>query len=424
MFMPKSKSLVLSKPVINDMPYNRVRLSCDIKDNDEIKTLYYEVDKEYGKYLCDERSDAFVISILPFAMLAGQDIYCNSPVTEDLLHNINEVLVPTLSSAPNKYKLMRVHASTENNPIRGDEVATGISLGVDSFYTIFKNKDSEYKNLNLTHLLNMKSPNTIKKRSIHMEEITKVAKELNIPNTFILSNIYNLWKNSHVQVHIYFFLGVVYAMRKLVRAYYYSTAYDLSEFTIEGEPRVPIADKYLLLLAYNFSTPDVRVFIEGMDVTRREKILAISDEEVVQKYLRTCVEEDYNCSVCWKCKRSLMEFDMLGVLDNYREVYDVDYYLEHKPEYFEYLIRRKDKSLVYPLYEYFLTKDPENMAKAEKIAVNVAEKMAKNKLKKKNPKNQKKSKKKISQPKKILKKIIPKPIRRFIPTRLKLYWNK
>jgi len=407
----KSKSLVLSKPVINDMPDDRVRLSCDIKDNGEIKTLYYEVDKEYGKYLCDERSDAFVISILPLAMLAGQDIYCDVPVTEDLLHNINEVLVPTLSSAPNKYKLMRVHGPTENNPIRGNEVATGISLGVDSFYTIFKNKDSEYKNLKLTHLLNMKGPYTLKKRSTHMEEITKVAKELNIPNTFIVTNLYTLWKIPHGQAHVYFFLGAVYAMRKLMKAYYYSTSDDLSKFTIEQSPGWS-ADNYLLLLAYSFSTPDLRVFVEGMDVTRHEKILAISDEELVQKYLRTCTKEDYNCSVCWKCKRSLMEFDMLGVLDNYREVFDVDYYLKHKPDYFEYLIRRKYKSLVYPLYEYFLKKDPENMAKAEKVAVNVSEEIARKKLKKKRKKYLKQ--KKLSKTKRILKKILPKPIIKFM----------
>ena len=43
-------------------------------------------------------------------MLAGQDIYCETPVTEALLHNINEVLIPTLASgSKTKYKLIKIN---------------------------------------------------------------------------------------------------------------------------------------------------------------------------------------------------------------------------------------------------------------------------------------------------------------------------
>ena len=380
----ENESLILSKPVITNMPDEKVRLSCDIKDKGEIKTLYYEVDKEYGEYLCYERSDAFIITILPYAMLTGQDIYCDTPVTETLLHNINEVLVPTLSSANNKFQLMKIHASTENTPIKGHKVTTGISLGIDSFYTILKNRDSEYKDFELNHLLNIRGPYKAKKLTNHMNEIKTVSKELNMPLTFIIINSHVLWKLRHAQKHVYEFLGAVYAMRKLVRTYYYSTAENLSKFSIEENPDL-VADDYLLLLAYNFSTPDVRVLIEGMDVTRLEKILSVSNSEVVQKKLRVCIKEEYNCNDCFKCNRTLMEIDMLGLLDNFREVFDVDYYLKHKVQYFRYLIRRKDKSSFKPLYQYFIEKEPENMAKAEKIiADNLKEK--KNKGKKKESK--------------------------------------
>ena len=41
---------------------DRSRLVCDIGINRrETRTVWFEVDREYEKYLCSERSDAYVI---------------------------------------------------------------------------------------------------------------------------------------------------------------------------------------------------------------------------------------------------------------------------------------------------------------------------------------------------------------------------
>ena len=42
------------------------RLSSDIIQNGESHPLWFEVDDKYGKYLCAERSDAFVIGLLHY----------------------------------------------------------------------------------------------------------------------------------------------------------------------------------------------------------------------------------------------------------------------------------------------------------------------------------------------------------------------
>lgn len=55
---------------------------------------------------------------------------------------------------------------------------------------------------------------------------------------------------------------------------------------------------------------------------------------------------------------------MLGVLDNYREIFDVDYYLNNKIEYFGLLhIRKSFDELTKPIYKYFLQKEPELILK-------------------------------------------------------------
>lgn len=396
-----NNAIVLKKPVILDLSDNRVRLSCDIYDNGELKTLYFEVDYKYKKYLCDERSDAFIIQILPYAMLAGQDIYCETPVTETLLYNINEVLVPTLASGPkSKYRLMKIHADTDNTPIKGTEVATGISLGIDSFYTIFKTINLSYNDFKLTHLLNMRGPVSAPRFQEHNHIIEKTADSLGIPTTFIITNVRSLWKSRHSHTHIYTYLGAVYALRKLIKTYYYSTAIDLNEFTLRS-PHLD-ADHYLLLVAHNLTTPDVNILAAGWP-HRHEKIIYLSDNEIVQKNLRVCVKENLNCSVCWKCRRSLMEFDMLGVLDNYRDVFDVDYYLNNKVEYFKELHLKPNHQLVKFLHEYFSSKEPELFFQAEKLVAQEREsKTLGNKQK-----LVKKIKKITPQPiKKVLKKIL------------------
>jgi hypothetical protein len=363
------KGMILKKPVIKDLPNDRVRLSCDIYDNGELKPLYFEVDKEYKQYLCHERSDAFIIQILPYAMLAGQDIYCETPVTETLLHNINEVLVPNLASGyDTKFKLIKIHADMDNTPLRGTEVSTGISLGVDSFYTIFETINSDYDDFKLTHLLNIRRPHAETKLSEHYNVIEETAAYLNLPTNFIITNVRNLWKSFHGLTHIYTNLGAAYALRKLINTYYYSTAYGLEKFSIERGHR-SFPDNYLLLLAYCFTTPDFNVLMGGLEAHRHDKIIAISNQDIVQKNLRVCVARGsvFNCSMCEKCKRSLMEFDMLGVLDNYKNVFDVDYYLNNKVEYIKELHSQPGHVLVKPLLAYFNQKEPELVAQAEKL---------------------------------------------------------
>lgn len=50
--------------------------------------LVYSTSKEYGDFLCDEISDAFVVAMLLPAIKTGQKIKVNAPLSERLYHNI------------------------------------------------------------------------------------------------------------------------------------------------------------------------------------------------------------------------------------------------------------------------------------------------------------------------------------------------
>jgi hypothetical protein len=64
-------------------------------------------------------------------------------------------------------------------------------------------------------------------------------------------------------------------------------------------------------------------------MTRVEKTELVSAYEPSYRHLNVCVDPDYegsNCSVCFKCRRTLLTLEMLGVVDKYSRVFDLKKY--------------------------------------------------------------------------------------------------
>ena len=71
-------------------------LSTDIEIDGQPKNVVISVDENYKKYLSPERADYALIGMLSYALKNKHDIICEAPVTEELLYNIRETLIPTL----------------------------------------------------------------------------------------------------------------------------------------------------------------------------------------------------------------------------------------------------------------------------------------------------------------------------------------
>ena len=122
------------------------RLSADIRIDGKPNTIWCEVSRPYRKFLLSERADAFLCALLPFAMRSGKDIICKTPVTEHFLHNLNEILIPQLCAHDRRLHRVQITAAGNSSALFfGNEVATGMSCGVDSFYTVSMYKSSDFK---------------------------------------------------------------------------------------------------------------------------------------------------------------------------------------------------------------------------------------------------------------------------------------
>lgn len=324
---------------------NAAILFTEIEIDDEKKHVLVSVAQEYGKFLSPERADYALLGMLAYALRNRHDIICEAPVTDELLYNLREILIPTLVRTDSRNYPVKIQADLATpldklpfaKAIRGG-VGTGLSCGVDSFYTVLKHLNSDYPCRNLTHLCiyNIGSINScygeeniprVKQRVFERTEI--VAAEIDLPLVKLESNFQDVIPQNHLHSHTYMDALAIYALQKLWRVYYYASGYSFREFTLannfDSDP-----SHFELLLLDCFSTSALKIISVGSEGDRNDKINFIADSPLAQKYLHVCIKEETNCGVCEKCLRTMLALDAANKLENFREVFDLDIYNKNR----------------------------------------------------------------------------------------------
>ena len=141
---------------------NYVYLYADISIINEKKVLWYRFSKEYEKYICEERSDAFIVGLFYFSLINGYDIETKIPMSEKLLFQLKNYYIPMLVGTTDFFNHIEINAPFTDEKITNEgAVGTALSCGVDSFYTILKGLNSEFKKYKVTHVLFTDIPATI-----------------------------------------------------------------------------------------------------------------------------------------------------------------------------------------------------------------------------------------------------------------------
>lgn len=335
---------------------NKARLICDILVDEDKKEVYLEVDLKYGKYLCTERADAFLIVLFYYGMVHNHDITSEVCVSEDLYYQIREYLMPVLLEKGNgKLNKINIDCATGDNMTNEGGVVTGLTCGVDSFHAILNNIDSEYKSKKLTHLIIMSLADSYKKNGNYdlitnklYEQARLVSDELKIPLIEINSNIRELFPIPPMHTLIRTF--GVYALQKLFSVYYFASGFPVWTFNINDSVYTDSA-RYDLFLCKELSTRNLTIYSEGAQKNRYDKLDFIVDNEIVKKNLHVCVIDHINCGECSKCIRTMCALDCMGKLDEYRLVFDVDKYYNNIDYYLEKVIDLYKSRDIF-IYEY------------------------------------------------------------------------
>jgi hypothetical protein len=350
--------------------------------------LFVETTDEWSEYLVNDRDDAFLVGILPYAMRHNQDITLEGAVTAELLYNLESYLIKSISDYDENLYCTRIFAeSTIEEPVHNEgAVGTGISLGVDCFNTIATMINHKSSSLRITHLLTInhgvrggfydKSGWEYNARKL-LEREKDVAGKLGLPLIQINTNLGKLVK---LGTNIYgsFLMGIiVMSLSKLFKTYYLSSdGSDFSSFNIVNTSNTGNAVYDLLALNCFSINGGLHFYSEGGEKTRLEKIETFIDFPIARQHLQSCLMEHFNCGTCSKCKRNLVSLDAMDALEKFSEVYDIGYYKEHRKEYIKWIVAdvffEKDSTIKspryqihFPIYERIAKKYPDLVKKIE-----------------------------------------------------------
>ena len=349
------------KPYVENK-VDKAVLKCVVEINGKEETIWFSVDQKYNQYLCYERSDAYVIAVLNYAMRNNHDIICDAPISEDLYYNIDKYLIDAIVKYNSTWHRPQINAdvASESLPCAG-AVGTGISCGVDSLHALTCQTASKFIKHNITHLTfnNVGSHGEgDSARKLYEERLKRpeqFAQEYGFEFVASNSNLQDIIKQSHFKTHTYSSVFAVYCLQKLYSVYYYSSGgYRYDEFTLK-DIETYCSGTYEMLSLPLLSTHNLRIYSEGEGLSRMEKLKAVVEYEPAYKYLNVCLNDGDNCNHCEKCVRTLLGLDALGALDKFRDVFDVEYYRQHKSWYLVQMLKRisDGKHDYFEMYPYF-----------------------------------------------------------------------
>lgn len=338
--------ILLEKPYIQKHG-DKSRLCCQMTEEGKSSEIWYEVSCEYEEFLCAERMDAFVVAILPYAMYHKKDLRVQGTTSMRLAYQLQNFFVPALAKYTNNFHSAAIYFDQlSSQSFHGKGVGTGVSGGVDSFYTIVNHLDHQQPAYNLTHLtfFNVGSNGDFggeEARRIFLSR-AKAAKALSekigLPFLAVDSNISDILQMNFEMTCAYRSLSAVLALQKLFSVYLFSSGESIDMFHIDGIE----ASYHDLLNVQCFSTESTQIYPTGITETRFEKISAIMNNRLVQENLNVCIADSENCGHCDKCVRTMNALYALGKLDDFDKVFDVQDYKDHLDERLGYMLVMKE----------------------------------------------------------------------------------
>jgi hypothetical protein len=308
---------------------------------------FYSVPQRFADFADTASSNCFLVGLLYPAMRAGEDIHVEGTVSARLLYNLNEYLVPFMSMCDSRLKPIKVTADATDDKGCGAAraVGTGFSGGIDSFTTIREHFERPVPDgFRITHLFffNVGAHGIPKdeaglvsiERQFHAryEKLKPFPDEVGLPFVPVNSNIHLFHPWGHLEVATFATVSAALFLQRGIRRYYVAssghTYRQLWQFLGNGGRPDAIERVNMLILPW-LSTESLDLVDDGNMLDRSQKTALVADYEPATRYLNVCYGHDTldaNCSVCGKCRRTLLTLEILGRLDAFGRVFDVDRY--------------------------------------------------------------------------------------------------
>jgi hypothetical protein len=331
----------------------KVRLQAKFEVDGIENVLWYETSETFGRYMTTERVDAFLVGLLWLALKKGQNILVKGTVSEKLYYGLNHHLIPLIAQIY-KYKPIHVLCDTLiSTPLPNEgAVGTGLSCGIDSLCTVYEHLDKAVPDKHkITHLTffntgsNEMMGSKQWQRKLFEDRVAwsiACAKELGKELIVVDSNINDILKMSFVRTHTLRNISALLVFQKLFHVYYYSAGYQ----TLNAKFNKDSASYDVISLPL-LSTENVTFYSAGSNYSRVQKTRMVSEFELSYNYLNVCLYKIKNCGRCLKCKRTLLTLDILGSIDKYRNIFNLDAFYKIKDSYIKEVIESRNSDILF-----------------------------------------------------------------------------
>lgn len=316
--------------------------------------LFFETDEKYADAFCTASSNAFVTAMFWYACVVGSDIRFEAPMSQRLFKGLTEILLPKL--IPAEKDRIHLDGPLTNEVLSGrDGVVTGMSCGVDSFYTLdCYEKPNAPEGKMLTHLAYCEAsyylPRTEGKTDVdaiyrqhreYADNIRARAEQVAAKRGLSFIPLYtnldeNYYRGGNIYTAMYRFLACIMSLESLY-AIYISSSSGHESGVLEVSLFVP-TQHYEDLLIEACQTEGLQ-YITSDHNSRTEKLKVIADDPDFQKNADVCFNsgnDARNCGECYGCWKTMIPLDIIGKLSRFDQSFDLKKYYSNRKQIFQY----------------------------------------------------------------------------------------
>ena len=291
----------------------KLRISAHCKtDGGNSKVVYFEYDSSYHDYLNLDYSSFAAALLLP-SMKLGEDLVVEGSMSKKLYDGMQQIMniVKGWDVGLNPIKV--IPQSLETDSLKGGDILTTFSGGVDSFYSwlTHKNDSKPVRTMMFINGFDISLDNQDLYRKT-IDNIKKIAEAENAKLIEAESNIRSFidpilgWGLSHGGC----LAATALCLRNGIDLMYIPSSYTVEQEHPWGSHR---------LLDGHWSTEVITFMHDGYDTSRVDKVVnAVGHSQTALNYLRVCWKEEngsYNCGRCNKCLRTMVNLYVANSLD-------------------------------------------------------------------------------------------------------------
>ena len=342
------------------------RVSCKLDSQGFPENLFFDVTPSCLGQLAKMEPNWALVALLYPAMFSGRDLVVEADISQSLWHSAQGDLQGLMQASNAQLRRIRIVSGLAPIPQhRSPGVATGFSAGIDSFTTLsLYMGDSVPESLRIT-CLSVHNVGAFGRSRFARDafshacvRVERLANSMGLGNVFIDSNIGDVFRASIPQprgferTHSFRNAAAAHVLHDKIGCFLYSSAFPFEQIGIDHMVRSSskgpgYIDPILLPL---LSSERMRLLSAGAALSRGQKTLLVSDNELAAKYLEVCVSPEgrlrygkTNCSRCWKCERTMATLEAVGSLDRFEEVFDVQHYRADREKIMKRLARRVEQ---------------------------------------------------------------------------------